>query len=117
MKLIPLFAATLVLIPAGAKAFPVARLRRVKPVVEVRGTNVQSWLAARERNPLSYGQWVRTGTRGGADVLFNNGTQLALRANTQIEIIAPPSSAQPLVVRVVGALSEVFVKARGRTEI
>lgn len=40
-----------------------------------------------------------------------------MRANTRIRVEAPASKSKPLVVRIFGALSEVFVKAKGPTEI
>jgi len=109
---------TLLGLAGAAHGFPVARLKGVRPVVQLRGARSgAAWALAREKQAISFGNTIRTGAGGRAQVLFNNGTHLAMKANTQIEIIAPPSSSKPLVVRVTGALSEVFVRARGKTEI
>lgn len=97
-------------------AFPVARMRGVRPVVETRSRK-KGWVVARERTALVFGDRVRTGPHAGAQILFNNGTQLVLRARTQIEISEPETADRPLVVRVFGALGEVFVRAKGPTEI
>lgn len=98
-----------------SRALPVARLREVKPVVEIKAARV--WRVARERGALTFGDTLRTGTRGATRVLFNNGTEISLRAQTQIQIVAPPTLNKPLIVRVFGAVGEIFVRAKGPTEI
>ncbi len=97
-------------------ALPVARMRGVRPLVEVKNQN-RPWKLASERGALVFGDTVRAGARGKADLLFNNGTRIAMRAGSQLQILAPPSDGKPLVVRVFGALSEIFVRAKGPTEI
>lgn len=99
-----------------ANALPVARLKNVRPVVEVRSENAP-FRVVRARQAVGFGNVLRTGPRGKADILFSNGTQLAMRENSQIEILAPAAPGNPLVVRVFGALSEVFVRRRGNTQI
>jgi hypothetical protein len=101
---------------AEALALPVARMRGVQPVLEVKGER-QTWKLASERGALVFGDTVRAGARGKADLLFNNGTRISLRAGSQLQILAPASAGKPLVVRVFGAFSEVFVRAKGPTEI
>jgi superkiller protein 3 len=105
------------LLPHAAFALPVARLKNVKPPVQVRSGGSRAFAAAQERAALSLGDTIRTGAGGKADVLFSNGTQVALRENSQIEIAQPESPSRPLVIRVVGALSEVFVRPKGNTQV
>ncbi len=100
-----------------AEALPVGGILHVKPQVEVRAEKKKGWTVAGERYALTYGDYIRTDKNGKADVLFNDGTEIVLRNNSQIQIVAPSSETQPLVVRVFGALSEILVRARGKTEI
>jgi Tfp pilus assembly protein PilF len=100
-----------------ALAVPVARLRRIEPVVSTQSGPGKGWIVARERDALEYGDTIRTGPKGKADVLFANGTKIALRARTSIQIMAPARADSPLVIRVFGALSEVFVRPKGNTQI
>ena len=75
------------------------------------------WQAARERTPLNLGDYYRTRQRGTALMHFNNGTRLFLKSGTQVEINDPPSSSQPMLVSVFGALSTVLVQADGPTKV
>ena len=99
-----------------AVALPVGGIVNIQPQVEVR-TEKKGWSVAGERYSLAYGEYIRTDKGGKADVLFNNGTEITMHGNTQIQIVAPASTDKPLVVRVFGALSEIFVRAKGNTEI
>lgn len=105
------------LMPTKAHALSVARVRNLKPMVQIKGKGAASFIMARDRNALRFGDTVRTLDKGKADLLFANGTQLALKENTQIEIVAPETPSNPLVIRVFGALSEVFVRPKGNTQI
>jgi len=102
---------------AGAvRALPVGGIMHHKPKVEVRAEK-KAWTVAGERYKLAYGDYVRTDKGGKADVLFNNGTEIVLSSSTQIQILAPASTDQPLIIRVFGALSKILVRAKGKTEI
>lgn len=101
----------------SASAIPLARLRRLEPTVFRQKERASGWIVARERDALSYGDTIRTGTRGKADVLFANGTKIALRGGTSIQILSPSKPNSPLVIRLFGALSEVFVRPKGNTQI
>jgi hypothetical protein len=101
----------------SAFALPVAWLKNVQPTVEVRPNANGKWQPARERHRLQFGHYMRTVGRGKTLVLFGNGTQLLLSSRTQIQLVAPAKDNQPLIVRVFGTLSEVFVKAKGDTQI
>ncbi len=103
--------------PMVAQALPVGGIVHLKAKVEVRAEKQKDWRVAEERHTLSFGEYVRTDSTGKADVLFNDGTEIVMQHNAQIQILAPPSENQPLVVRVFGALSEIFVHARGKAEI
>lgn len=94
----------------------VARLKNVVPVVQV-GRHGGRFSIARARQALRFGNVVRTGPRGKADIVFANGTIVAMNSNTQISIDAPETSRSPLVIRVFGALAEVWVRKRGNTQI
>ncbi|HEY3376586.1 MAG TPA: FecR family protein, partial [Armatimonadota bacterium] len=98
-------------------ALPVGGIVNLKPQVQVHAEKQKGWTVAGERFALGYGDCIRTDKGGKADVLFNNGTEIIMRSNTQIQIVAPASADKPLVVRVFGALSEIFVRAKGNTEI
>jgi len=104
---------------SAAFALPIGGIIHVKPQVSARMDSKEkaAWKVVGERYTLSYGEYLRTDKGGKADVLFNNGTDIVLRSNTQIQIIAPATATQPLVVRVIGTLSEIFVRAKGKTEI
>lgn len=98
-------------------ALPIGRLKSLKPVVEIRADKAKKWSTTQERQSLAFGDTIRTGPSGKADLLFNNGTQVAMRSKCQLRLEAPASVNKPLVIRVFGALSEVFVRAKGNTEI
>ena len=102
-----------------ADALPIGGIVNVKPQVSARADQkaATAWKVVGERYQLSYGEFLRTDKTGKADILFNNGTDIVLRGNTQIQIVAPATAEQPLIVRVFGALSEIFVRAKGKTEI
>lgn len=102
---------------AAAFALPVAHLHRVKAGVEIRTGGAPQWAAAHERSALDFGDFVRTGKQGKADLLFTNGTQVALRENTTIQIVRVTQPEKPLAVRLWGALSEIFVRPKGNTQI
>jgi tetratricopeptide (TPR) repeat protein len=99
-----------------ARPLPVARVKSVRPVVQ-RGDGKSAWTTVRSRDALFWNSVVRTGPRGHADIIFSNGTLIAMRANSRIQILPRQSASSPLVIRVFGALSEVFVRPRGSTEI
>ena len=101
----------------SAWALPVARLRNVKPPVRVASRRAAIFTVARERKGLRYGDIVRTGPGGQADIIFSNGTRVEMREKSQIHIIAPQTPRQPLVILIAGALSEVFVRPRGNTQV
>ncbi|HVF85556.1 MAG TPA: TonB-dependent receptor [Abditibacteriaceae bacterium] len=105
------------LLPPGLQAIPLARMRRLEPVVQMRSARAQNWVVARERGALTYGDTVRTSAKGKADVLFANGTKIAMRGGTSIQIVPPANPNDPLVIRLFGALSEVFVRPKGNTQI
>lgn len=110
-------AALLLVGSMAAHAIPVARFKHVKPVVEYRRGSAASWTVAGERNALAYGDTIRTGAQGKADVMFSNGTLLAMRQNSTIQITEPKSAQDALVIRVLGAVSEVFVRPKGNTRV
>ncbi|MBI3923334.1 MAG: tetratricopeptide repeat protein, partial [Armatimonadetes bacterium] len=109
--------ASLCLWETPARALPVGRIKNLKPVVQAKSEKESKWEVARERRSLAFGDSIKTGPTGKADLLFNNGTQLAMRSNCQLQVEAPRSSNKPLVISVFGALSEVFVRAKSNTEI
>lgn len=100
-----------------AHALPVARFKKVRPTVQVSAREKAPFVAIGARGALFYQNIVRTGAGGSADILFSNGTQLAMKANSRIAIAPPQGSNGPLVIRVFGALSEVFVRPKGNTQI
>ncbi len=104
------------LMPA-VRALPVARFKKVRPTVQVQSQAKAPFVAIQARGALFYNNVIRTGNGGSADILFSNGTQLAMKANSQIAIAPPQGSNGPLVIRVFGALSEVFVRPKGNTQI
>ncbi|RYX81537.1 tetratricopeptide repeat protein [bacterium] len=113
------FVCSIGLFGTGARpgyAFPVAKLRGVDPVVEIKSKK-KRWFVARNRSALVFGDHVRTGSSGAAEVIFGGNTSLVLRANTEIHITDPETPDKPLVVRLIGALGEVVVRSKGRTEI
>ena len=103
--------------PRMVQALPVGGIVHLKAKVEVRAEKQPGWTLAGERHPLAYGEYIRTDKTGKAELLFNDGTEIDMRNNTQLQILTPASESQSLVVRVFGALSEIFVHARGKTEI
>jgi hypothetical protein len=105
----------LMMATSSAWALPVARLRNVKPQVQISTGN--GFLEARERAAIRFGDIVRTGNGGKAELLFTNGTRVAMRENSQIQLVAPGQKDSPMVIRVFGALSEVFVRPRGNTQV
>ena len=119
--LAPLLACVCALLSSGfaplAHALPVARFRNVRPTVQLRAGSAKTFAVVRERGAVQFGDVVKTGARGKADLMFSNGTQVAMRENSQIQIVPPASSESPLVIRVFGVFSEVFVRPRGRTQI
>ncbi len=107
----------LVSLSPGSQAIPLARMRRLEPTVQMRSARAQNWSLARERGALTYGDTVRTSAKGKADVLFANGTKIAMRGGTSIQIVPPANPNDPLVIRLFGSLSEVFVRPKGNTQI
>jgi tetratricopeptide (TPR) repeat protein len=107
----------LLLATPRAHAIPVARLRNIMPEVQVRPAGRASFVGIRERSPLLFGDIVRTGRGAKCDLIFGNGTQVAMRQNSSLEILPPSRDRQGLGVRVFGALSEVFVRSHGNTKI
>ena len=101
----------------SARALPVARLRNVKPTVNVRVSSAKNFVAVKEKRAINFGDIIRTEKNGKAEVLFSNGTRVAMNGGSQIQVVAPESKTSPLVIRVFGALSEVFVRPRGNTQI
>ena len=101
----------------SARALPVARFKKVRPTVQVSANDKAPFVAIQARGALFYNNVIRTGPRGSADILFSNGTQLAMKANSRIAIAPPRGNNGPLVIRVFGALSEVFVRPKGNTQI
>ncbi len=101
----------------SANALPVARLRNVKPTVSVRVSNAKDFVSVKEKRAIHFGDIIRTEKSGKAEVLFSNGTRVAMNGGSQIQIVAPETKTSPLVIRVFGALSEVFVRPRGNTQI
>ncbi len=94
--------------------FPVARVKRVVPPVEAsREGSVFGPLRARAA--LYWNTSIRTGSTGAADILFSNGTLVAMKRRSRLQIERPGSPSSPLVLRVVGAFSEVFVRPHGNT--
>lgn len=109
----------LVVLLAGlqsARAFPIGRMRHLKPTVEVAPDFAGPWLLANEKTSLRYGQWIRCRNGGKADLLFNNGTELVLH-NASVQLVRPANTEDPMVIRLVGALSEIFIKARKKTVV
>lgn len=100
-----------------ASALPVARLRNVKPLVQVRSPGADAFVTVREKSALRFGDIVRTDAKGKADLLFSNGTRVTMREKSQVQIVAPEKKDSPLVIRVFGALSEVFVRPKGNTQV
>ncbi len=99
-------------------ALPVARLKNVKPLVEVQKGRAKSFMAAHERDALNFGDTIRTGGNGKAGVWFANGTKAFLSGpNARLQIVAPASPDSPLTLRITGALSRVFVRPKGLTYV
>ena len=101
----------------SARALPVARLRNVKPTVNVRVASAKNFVTVKEKRAINFGDIIRTEKNGKAEVLFSNGTRVAMNGGSQIQVVAPETKTSPLVIRVFGALSEVFVRPRGNTQI
>lgn len=102
-----------------AWSLPIARLRHIKPTVEVGirvATGAVRWKTAREKMPLAFGQAIRVRDGGRVSVLFNNGTELLVQ-NATIWLERPEVKSEPMIIRVVGALSDVFIKARHTIKI
>ncbi|BCM90610.1 hypothetical protein IAD21_02464 [Abditibacteriota bacterium] len=98
-------------------AFPVAKLRNLRPIAEIKGGK-KGWLVARERGSLVFGDHVRTGPRGAAQIVFlGSDTNITLRANTEVEVKEPETASQPLAIRLIGAIGEVFIRSKGHTEV
>jgi tetratricopeptide (TPR) repeat protein len=111
-------AAILFLLPlADAHAIPVARLRNVRPSVQVRVAREAQFVGVREKYALRFGDTIRTDKKGKAELLFSNGTRVAMNGGSQLQILAPETKTSPMVIRVFGALSEVFVRPRGNTQV
>jgi tetratricopeptide (TPR) repeat protein len=111
-------AALLFLLPStNAQAIPVARLRNVKPSVQVRVAREGQFVGVREKQALRFGDTIRTDKKGKAELLFSNGTRVAMNGGSQLQILAPETKESPMVIRVFGALSEVFVRPRGNTQV
>lgn len=64
----------------------------VEGTVEVRRGTAGSWLPARSRQTLSYGDYVRTGNGGSAQILFPDGTFSTVRPNSMILVSRRRSS-------------------------
>src|SRR5687768_17370976 len=93
-----------------ASALPAAWLKNVKPLVQVRAARTRSIMPARERHSLYFGDIIRTGPRGKTDIMFSNGTQVAVRQNSQIQIVAPESTKSGLGIRLMDVLSAVWAR-------
>ncbi|MBV9471129.1 MAG: tetratricopeptide repeat protein, partial [Abitibacteriaceae bacterium] len=70
-----------------------------------------------EGRALSIGDIVRTNATGQAHIVFSNGGRMTLGPSTNIQIVAAETKASPLMVRVFGTLSTVWVKPHGNTII
>ncbi|BCM94070.1 hypothetical protein IAD21_05967 [Abditibacteriota bacterium] len=102
----------------NAFALPVARLKNVKPVVEVQKGRTQTFMEVHERDGLNFGDTIRTRDSGKAGIWFSNGTKAFLSGpNARLQIVAPTSPNTPLTLRITGALSRVFVRPKGLTYV
>lgn len=115
--LVALAAIFLSLPSSNAQAIPVARLRNVQPSVQVRVGRDANFVGVREKYALRFGDTIRTDKKGKAELLFSNGTRVAMNGGSQLQILAPETKTSPMVIRVFGALSEVFVRPRGNTQV
>lgn len=107
----------LLLFVSSATALPVARLKNVHPTVQVRAAQARVFIAARERQALNLGDFVRTNSHGKALLVFSNGTRITMKSNTMIQIVPPPSPRKALSIRMLGAFSELFVEPKAGTQI
>jgi len=103
--------------PQTAQALPVARMFNVKPAVYVMERKGSQYETARERRDLEFGDTVRAGKGASVVLSFVNGTLLTMKQNSKIQIEPPASNNSPLTIRVIGALSAVFVRPKGNTVV
>lgn len=108
---------SLLIFTSSAAALPVARLKNIYPTVQVRAASVRIFKTAHERQALNVGDFVRTNNHGKALLVFSNGTRITMKSSTTIQIMPPTSQHKSLNVRVLGALSAVFVEPKAGTEI
>ncbi len=69
-----------------------ARFVSVQGEVDVRRGESGDWEPARRETTLNYGDYVRTGSNGSAEVMFSNGTLSSVRQGTMILVTRPPSA-------------------------
>lgn len=98
-------------------AIPLARLRHVRAVTQVRLKNTMSFTVAKERNDLFIGSCVKTLQNGKADIQFSNGTHVVLGPHSQLELLSASSATKPLIIRIFGALSQAFIHPQGDTRV
>jgi hypothetical protein len=100
-----------------ARAIPVARLKNIKPVVQVRAAGTTRFVTVGKRRAIGLGDIIRTDKGGKADVLFANGARVSMPENSQLQIVAPRSATQPVFIRIWGTLQEVFVQPQANPKI
>jgi hypothetical protein len=91
-----------------AWALPVARLRNIKGVVQVRPVRTTRFVTVGKHQAIHFGDIIRTGKNGRADVLFTNGVRVPLRESSHLEIVKPASATQPMVIRMWGKFKKVL---------
>jgi hypothetical protein len=81
-----------------AWARPVAWLKNVKGTVQVRAGSAARFKTAREHQPLSLGDTVRTGARSRTDVALANGSRVIILQKMRVNVTRQwlnPVRAQP----------------------
>ncbi len=101
----------------SAQARLVGKVRGIHPPVEMRLGQNGTWQPAADRSSMLPGQYIRSGSTGSASLNFTSGTRVVLNAKTQVFIEGDDTAAQPLALRVFGALSQIVVRSKGPMQI
>jgi tetratricopeptide (TPR) repeat protein len=112
----------LLLLACGSFAPPVqarlvGKIRKVKPVVEIRRGTSGAWNRAARRTNIEPGHYIRSGPQGRAELSFTDGTRVTLNSRTQVFIEGDNTPAKPLGLRLFGAFSQIVVRNRGSMPI
>lgn len=101
--------------PSNARI--VGRVVKIRPSVEAQLTSKQPWHGTHEGTFMRHGQVFKADGKGAAVLQFNNGTIIELKHNSTVQVEPYEVKGKALVVRVIGAFSTIFVKAKGPTII